>query len=174
MLRDYFVQNVVAGLTRAPSFLKGRVVLSFLLFASVSYLYGSHFGLFDVGLLDSKLVFILPLTLFVFPTLLEEIVFRGLLIPQNTAEKSLLQRTFYLFVSALLFVLWHPFNALTINTGAQGFFLNPHFLFIVMLLGLTCGYTYMHTKSLWVPVLIHWTTVIVWVFLLGGRNLILQ
>lgn len=174
MLKVYFVQNAVAGLTRAPSFLQWRVAIPFLIFASISYLYGSFFGIFHVGLLHSNLVFVLPITLFIFPSLLEEIVFRGLLIPHNTAEKNQLQRGFYLSISTLLFVLWHPFNALTINTGAQGIFLNPHFLFIVMLLGLTCGYTYMHTKSLWVPVLIHWITVIVWVLLLGGRNHVLQ
>jgi predicted Abi (CAAX) family protease len=151
-----------------------KIAIPFLLFAAISYLYGTAFGLFYSGLLSSNLIYVPPITLFVFPTLLEEVIFRGLLIPQNIDEKTGLEKVSYLSVSTLLFVLWHPFNALTINTGAQGFFLNPHFLFIVMLLGLTCGYTYMQSKSLWVPVLIHWITVVVWVFLLGGRNLVLQ
>jgi len=164
----------VIGLSRSPNVFRWKIAIPFLLFASTSYLYGSFFDLFNIGFLSSSLMCVLPITLFVFPSLLEEIVFRGLLIPQNIDKKAGFEKALYLLISTLLFVLWHPFNAFTMNTGAQGVFFNPHFLFIVTLLGLTCGYTYMHSKSLWVPVLIHWTTVVVWVFLLGGRNLVLQ
>jgi predicted Abi (CAAX) family protease len=76
--------------------------------------------------------------------------------------------------STLLFVAWHPLNALTINPSAPALFLDPAFLLISAALGITCGYSYVVSKSLWVPVLIHWATVVVWVFFLGGRNLVLE
>jgi predicted Abi (CAAX) family protease len=71
-------------------------------------------------------------------------------------------------------VAWHPLNALTINTGAQEVFLNPSFLVVVFCLGLACSLSYIYSKSLWAPVVIHWLTVFIWVFFLGGRNLMLK
>jgi len=71
-------------------------------------------------------------------------------------------------------VVWHPLNALTFNTAANPLFLDPAFLIIVTLLGLTCGYSYALSRSLWVPIIIHWATVTVWVLFLGGRNLVLE
>ena len=74
----------------------------------------------------------------------------------------------------LLFVAWHPLNAATINPSAPTIFFDPAFLAITAVLGITCGYGYVVSKSLWVPVLIHWATVVAWVFFLGGRNLVLE
>ncbi|WP_366517676.1 CPBP family glutamic-type intramembrane protease [uncultured Marinobacter sp.] len=41
-------------------------------------------------------------------------------------------------------------------------------------MGITCGYAYVLSRSIWVPVIIHWVTVTVWVLFLGGRNLVLE
>ena len=60
------------------------------------------------------------------------------------------------------------------NPVSAVFFHNPYFLIIVTLLGITCSIAYIYSKSLWVPVIIHWLTVLIWVLLLGGRNLILD
>ena len=38
---------------------------------------------------------------------------------------------------------------------------------------MVCSIGYILSRSLWVPVLIHWVTVVVWVSFLGGRNLLL-
>ncbi len=173
-MKDFFLQNIVAGISHPPTFWKLKVFVPFILFASFSFSYGLLVELFQFGLLESNLIFILPLTLFIFPSLLEELFFRGLFIPYDLDKKSNVQKVFWISISTFLFVLWHPINALTINKGAQSLFLNPHFLLIVTLLGITCSYTYMRSKSLWVPILIHWITIVVWVFVLGGRNLILQ
>ncbi|MCI5209134.1 MAG: CPBP family intramembrane metalloprotease [Candidatus Electrothrix sp. ATG2] len=173
-IKAYVQANVQAGLLQAPRVLEIKVVVPCIIFSIISFCYGSYFGVFNVGLLDSGPLLILPVTLFVFPSFLEELVFRGLIIPAHAEEKGIRWKLSYIAISTLLFVGWHPLNAVTINTGAQVFFLNPHFLFIVALLGITCSYTYIHSKSLWVPVLIHWITVLVWVFALGGRNLVLE
>jgi predicted Abi (CAAX) family protease len=41
-------------------------------------------------------------------------------------------------------------------------------------MGLTCAYAYVLSRSIWVPVIIHWVAVTVWVLFLGGRNLVLE
>jgi predicted Abi (CAAX) family protease len=80
----------------------------------------------------------------------------------------------YIAISTAVFVLWHPANALTINTAAVPVFLNTAFLLIVALLGITCSVSYVLSRSLWTPIIIHWLTVVVWVIFLGGRNLLLE
>jgi len=134
---------------------------------------GSAARLFNYQLLDSNLIYILPITLFVFPSLLGESFFRGILIPQDTRQKGLRRILLVSLTSSILFVLWHPLNALTINKSAQDIFFNYYFLLIVFFLGMACSLSYILSRSLWVPIIIHWITIVVWVYLLGGRNLIL-
>ena len=47
-------------------------------------------------------------------------------------------------------------------------------LLIVALLGITCSVSYVLSRSLWTPIIIHWLTVVVWVIFLGGRNKLLE
>ena len=113
----------------------------------------------------------LPFVLLVFPTLPEEIVFRGLLMPRAAAGRR--RAAIAVGLSTGAFVLWHPLNAWLFNPGARGLFYDPCFLALVAGLGIACGTGYAATRSLWVPVLMHWMTVVVWVGLFGGRNLML-
>ncbi len=117
---------------------------------------------------------VLPFSLFVFPSLLEGAFFRGILIPNDAASKSKPRIVVHVVVSTAAFVLWHPANALTINKTAAAIFLDPAFLLIVTLLGITCSISYVLSRSLWTPVIIHWLTVVVWVIFLGGRNKLLE
>ena len=117
---------------------------------------------------------VLPFSLFIFPSLLEEAFFRGLLIPNNAGTRSGSRIIAYIAVSTTAFVLWHPANAVTINTNAAALFLNPAFLLIVALLGITCSVSYVLSRSLWTPIIIHWMTVVIWVIFLGGRNKLLE
>ena len=146
----------------------------FILFAVIALAIGFSTGLLELVSLESELIYILPLALFVFPSLFEEVVFRGLLIPNDTLLKGyniILKRS---VMSSVIFVIWHPLNALTINPGAKSFFLDPWFLLIVFVLGMVCSLGYIFSRSLWVPVIMHWITVLIWVLFLGGRNLVLQ
>lgn len=131
-------------------------------------------GIYSIQLLDLKKYWFLPVTLFLFPSIPEEFFFRGLLIPRDASELPWQRSVSYVVFSAFAFTIWHPLNALTINPTAQSFFLDPAFLVIVFLLGLACGLSYVLSRSIWVPVLIHWLTVVVWVVSLGGRNLVLE
>jgi len=143
-------------------------------FAIISISVGFGTGLFQVGWLNSPLTPVLPIILFVFPSMLEEAFFRGILIPRNIVESGRVKAAGSVAISTLVFVLWHPFNALAFNPTAVPLFLNPWFLVIVVALGVTCGYAYVLSRSIWVSVIIHWAAVTVWVLFLGGRNLVLE
>jgi predicted Abi (CAAX) family protease len=170
----YLKNNLLAGL-KTPPFGALKISLGLTLgYVIVAILVGFHSRLFELGITRSNLIYVLPFSLFVFPSFLEEAFFRGILIPNNAKDKGKQSIIFITLVSAVLFVLWHPLNALTVNPGAREIFLNPNFLFIVFCLGLVCSLSYIYSRSLWVPVIIHWFTVFFWVFFLGGRNLILE
>lgn len=169
-LRDNLVQGLRTSPFRAP--LKAWALVPVL--AVLAAVIGFGAGLLKVEWLDSPLAPLLPITLFVFPSLLEEAFFRGVLIPRNVLDSGAARAAVAVAVSTVVFVAWHPVNALAFNHAAIPLFLGPWFLLIVAALGVTCGWGYVLSRSLWVPVLIHWVAVVVWVFFLGGRNLLLE
>lgn len=171
---DYLKSNLVAGFRTSPLRAPLKAWFPVPLFATYALAAGFGFGLLRFELISAKLAPLLLVTLFIFPSLLEEAFFRGVLIPRNTIERGAARSILAIGWSTLLFVLWHPLNAVTINPSAPAIFFDPVFLSIAAVLGIACGYGYIVSKSLWVPVLIHWTTVVVWVFFLGGRNLLLE
>ncbi len=171
---SYFKTNLATGFKTSPLHRTMLSISLFILFAVFAMATGFSTGLLKFASLESDLIYILPLTLFIFPSLFEETVFRGLLIPNDTVlkgSKEILKRSLF---SSIIFVIWHPFNALTINPGAKNFFLDPWFLLIVFVLGMICSLGYIFSRSLWVPTIMHWLTVLFWVLFLGGRNLVLQ
>ncbi len=135
---------------------------------------GFSFGIYQLQPLDLIKFWFLPLTLLLFPCVPEEFFFRAMLLPRDLAAGSWQRTSGYVLLSAVMFTLWHPLNALTVNPTAQPFFLNVPFLVIVFLLGITCSLSYILSRSFWVPLAIHWSTVVVWVLFLGGRNLVLE
>ena len=145
-----------------------------LLFALVALPVGYLGSLYRVQVLDGQTACIAFFALFLFPALLEESFFRGILIPNNTKQRGAKTILFVTLLSATLFTLWHPLNALTVNPGAQALFCDPYFLAIVFCLGIICSLSYILSRSLWVPIIIHWLTVVVWVIFLGGRNLLVK
>ena len=169
LLADLIVAIKTPPTANVPECL--RIVLAYSV-AALAIGFGS--GIYTVQMLDVQKFWYLPLTLLLFPSIPEEFFFRGLLIPRNAAHLPWQRSVSYVVFSAFAFTIWHPLNALTVNPSAQAFFLNPFFLVIVFLLGLACGYCYLLSRSIWVPVLIHWLTVVVWVLFLGGRNLVLE
>lgn len=170
----YLRDNLWAGLRTSPfrAPLKSWALVP--PFVVLSLVAGFQGGLLTVEPLDSRLAPLLPVTLFVFPSLLEEAFFRGILIPRNILESGGARAVRAGAVSTVAFVLWHPLNALVVNHTAIPLFLDPWFLAITGALGVTCSYSYMVSRSVWVPVMIHWATVTVWVLVLGGRNLVLE
>ena len=104
----------------------------------------------------------LAATLFVMPALGEELLFRGLLIPRDRAGPG------WIALSVLLFVLWHPLQAVTIGPPWAAAFLDPWFLACVAILGLALARIYSVTRSLWPCIVGHWLIVLGWKAMFGG------
>lgn len=171
---NYLKNHFLAGLKTSPRHQWKLSLSCFAVFALVALGLGQGSGLLQWRVADPKLFLFLPVTLFVFPSFLEEAFFRGVLLPQNTLRQGYKVIALRSLLSALLFTAWHPLNALTINPTAQKVFLDMTFLSITFLLGVVCSLGYIFSRSLWVPILMHWATVLAWVLFLGGRNLILE
>ena len=170
----YLKNNLLQGLRVSPFRAPLKSLIPVPVYLCASLVIGLRVGLFSVGVIDYPMSIVLPFSLFIFPSLLEEAFFRGILIPNNAVTQSKSRIIAYIAVSTAAFVLWHPANALTINTTAAALFLDPAFLLIVTLLGITCSVSYVLSRSLWTPIIIHWLTVTIWVIFLGGRNKLLE
>ena len=92
----------------------------------------------------------------------EELLFRGLVIPRSGSRAG------WIALSVILFVLWHPLQALTFGPPWAGAFLDPRFLAAVAILGTALARIYAVTGSLWPGVLAHWLVVLSWKTWLGG------
>lgn len=160
-------QNPLAGL-RAPI---RPVPTSVVLFAGLYGLAALAIGL-STGLLEPSWpelwqVLVLPVLLVIYPSLLEEIVFRGIFLPRSLLVAPLWKQAAAVAASTFVFVVYHPLNAKTLSLSDTSMFTDPAFLAIVTLLGLVCGFAYLRTGSLWIPVAIHWATTLVWNLALG-------
>jgi predicted Abi (CAAX) family protease len=102
------------------------------------------------------------------PAFLEELVMRVLLLPHPS--ESVLPQTLLIWVvvSLTVYVLYHPANALTFYRAAYPTFLQPVFLLLTGLLGLTCTVLYLQTGSIWTIAFTHWIVVVTWLLWLGG------
>ncbi len=110
--------------------------------------------------------------IFVQPAFLEEVIFRGLLLPR---EAGSMRRGRLLLVSAValaVYVASHPLNAWLFRPQVLGLFSSPAYLTLAALLGATCTATYFLSRSIWPPVIIHWLTVVTWIWFLGGQALL--
>lgn len=170
-------QDLKSSLITKPG--KSDIIFSiivFLIYTSIALLIGFLTGFLKISLLHANTVrmIILPFSLFSMPSFLEEILFRALLLPHKTRKYSIGKNVFFSLLSILAFIVWHPVNALTINHAAYPFFTNPAFLILAAFMAVACTITYLKSGSIWIPVIIHWVTVFVWVFFLGGRNLVLD
>lgn len=106
-------------------------------------------------------------TTFFIPALLEEFIWRVLLVPKP--QSKYFWRVGIL--ALLLYVLSHPLGAWLFRPTARDVFYDPAFLLLAGLLGLVCLAAYARTKSLWPSVVIHWLVVAIWL-LFGGRFLL--
>jgi predicted Abi (CAAX) family protease len=173
-IQNYLHKNLIAGFCTSPLRAPFKAVALAPLYVLAAIVIGFGADLLHYEPVSHRIAPLLPFTLFIFPALVEEAFFRGILIPRNMLNRGCGATSIAIAGSTLLFVMWHPLSAFTMNPAAKADSLNPAFLSIVALLGVTCGYSYVASRSLWVPVLIHWVTVIIWVLWLGGRNLLLE
>ncbi|PSB52815.1 CPBP family intramembrane metalloprotease domain-containing protein [Chamaesiphon polymorphus CCALA 037] len=106
--------------------------------------------------------------LFFLPALIEEILFRLLLIPHPIETVSTPNMYIWSLISLILFIAYHPFNALTFYKLGNPTFMDWRFLTLAGLLGIVCTIAYLSTGSIWIPVIIHWLVVGSWLEFFGG------
>ena len=109
-------------------------------------------------------------TSLVTPAIFEELLFRVILLPQPSGHMDFESLFLYSIISLLLFVIYHPLNAITFFPNGRETFFNPVFLCSATLLGLMCTVAYLQTGSIWSPVIIHWFTVAIWLLCLRGMQ----
>lgn len=102
------------------------------------------------------------------PAISEELFFRVLLLPHPQENVTMATVWFWGSLSLVLFIFYHPLNAVTFFPSARKTFFNPIFLLLAAVLGIVCSVVYLQSGSLWLPVIIHWLVVVVWLVFLGG------
>lgn len=167
------IHRLSAALANLPGIHSGWIVLGTLLvYGAIALPLGFFTGFLQVSLSLNKLgnqLASIVMALFS-PALTEELVFRVGLLPHPTERISLTVWCLWALASLLLFIVYHPLNAISCYRVGYPTFLQPVFLILTGLLGLGCTIAYALTGSLWVVVIIHWVVVIVWLFGLGGRQ----
>lgn len=109
---------------------------------------------------------------FLAPGLLEECVFRGLLLPHPRGSGLELRLRARWWLGALvIYVASHPLTATLVRPAARDVFDAPVFLLEAALLGVTATALYERTGSLWPAVLLHGAVVAIWLHL-GGAALL--
>ena len=101
-------------------------------------------------------------SLLLLPALLEEGLFRVLLLPRSLLELEPMAQAGWVALSVGLFVLYHPLSGWLWYPEGRGLFQQARFVVPCSLLGLVCVIAYASNGSLWAPVLIHWFTLLIW------------
>lgn len=113
---------------------------------------------------------VLSLRLLIHPAMVEESIFRGLLLPSPSSLTPAPAIIFWFGVSSLLFILVHPINGIILRPQARAVFSNPVFLMLAGLLGICTSMLYWISASLWPAVLFHWVVVLIWITRYGGAT----
>jgi predicted Abi (CAAX) family protease len=140
--------------------------LLFLVFALIAVPAAYEGSFFTTRLSFITWLPILVTTLFI-PSLVEELIWRVLLVPRPQTKYF----WHFGFFSLTLYVASHPLGAWLFRPTARDVFYSPVFLLLATLLGLLCLVAYERTRSLWSCVVIHWLVVAIWL-LFGGRVLL--
>lgn len=104
---------------------------------------------------------------FVVPSLLEETLYRGLLLPHPLEEASFTSTAWQTILSVTLFVVGHPLVAIWVPS-AQEMFFDPRFLALTFVFGIASSLAYLRTGSIWPSVLMHWGLILAWKVRFGG------
>jgi predicted Abi (CAAX) family protease len=112
--------------------------------------------------------------LFFLPALIEEFLFRMLLIPHPIETAVFIDIVKWSLISLGAFIVYHPLNALTLYPVGKPTFWDWRFLTLAGLLGAVCSIAYYNTGSIWPSVFIHWIVVVGWVKVFGGKRLLVD
>ncbi|MBD2357482.1 CPBP family intramembrane metalloprotease [Tolypothrix sp. FACHB-123] len=146
------------------------IVLMLLIYSIIAIPYGWKSKFLNIEIWSASWInkILLILRCLFAPALVEELIFRVLLIPHPSEHTNWFGWNLWAMVSLLLFIVYHPFNAKTFFKAGYPTFFKRDFLTLASLLGIICNLAYMLTGSLWVIVCIHWVVVVVWLIIFGG------
>ncbi|MGB6016774.1 MAG: CPBP family glutamic-type intramembrane protease [Nodosilinea sp.] len=102
------------------------------------------------------------------PALVEETVFRVMLLPHPLEEVPGDRWLLWGVVSLVAFIGYHVVLDNTLYKGAKAGLSDPRFLGLAGWLGLVLIGAYWITGSLWLVTLMHWAVVLVWIYSFGG------
>lgn len=108
--------------------------------------------------------------LFFLPALVEETIFRVMLLPHPNEGVPGPRWLLWAIISLVLFMLYHLLLSRTVYKRARSTFADHRFLTLMGWLGLLLTGVYWITGSLWTITIIHWLVVVAWLFVLGGRQ----
>lgn len=138
-----------------------------LIYGTVALILGSNYRFLSRGVTPRRWLQI-TLSAWFAPALMEEIGFRVLLLPHANEGYPVHLWWIWGGLGLLLYILYHPLNALTFYPAGYPTFLRPIFLVLTAGLGLICTLTYEWLGSLWPPLMLHWIVVSIWLCRLGG------
>jgi predicted Abi (CAAX) family protease len=146
------------------------LALLLIIYSIIALPYGWRFGFLQINFWTANWIdtCLLILRCLFAPAIVEELLFRVLLLPHPTEITDWLRWSLWAIVSLVLFVLYHPLNAKTFFKAGNPTFFNRVFLTLALCLGVICTIAYTLTGSLWVIVFIHWVVVVVWLIVFGG------
>ena len=149
-----FLATMLAGLRKLPdtrAAIEALVLFLLVIASGAAFVWGAGIPVNTNAFEANTLV--LWVSTFLFPTLTEELVFRGWL------RKGM---SLPALASLLAFVAWHPLQVVLGLPFAQPLFVDPRFLAVVAVLGLASSITRVRSGSIWPGVILHWGTVVVW------------
>jgi predicted Abi (CAAX) family protease len=146
------------------------LILLLITYSIIALTYGWKLGFLQIQLWSANWIdqCLLTLRCLFAPAIIEEIIFRVILLPHPSEITNWLRWNLWAIVSLVLFVLYHPLNAKTFFKAGNPTFFNRVFLTLTLWLGIICTVAYTLTGSFWVIVLIHWVVVVVWLIVFGG------
>jgi predicted Abi (CAAX) family protease len=172
MLQERFADLRAAILTFPPARTWLHCLPVYAVFSAIALSIGLGSGLLRPSLaqLSPKTFALLAITTLLSPALMEELIFRVLPLPRDANRVTKLRLALISTVSLVAFVAAHPLSAWVFRPAAWELFTSPVFLAIATFLGAASTAVYLISKSLWPPVLLHWTGVLTWIVLLGGQE----
>ncbi len=165
------LNRLSASLTTIPSITDWWWTLGLLLILMfISLLVGSKKQFLQREIFADSWVKIAPIIAItlLLTAIAEEGFFRVMLLPHLSENPTGVEELAWAILSLTVFLVYHPLNALTFYPAGRPTFMNPIFLLLAGFLGIACTIIYLHSGSIWPPVVIHWLTLVVWIFFLGG------
>ncbi len=146
-----------------------ELLLLLLLYTAIALLLGFRFNFLQANILTRwNIVFRIVIISLFFPAIVEELLFRVILLPHPSENVNAINLCSWILISLILFLVSHPINGMTFSPNKKEIFFQPIFLVLAFLLGVVCTIIYCNSGSLWTAVIFHWIIVSVWLTCLGG------